>query len=685
MTTKTKTKKTAKSLNDKAIKKLMDRTVHLTLGPIRKKAADQGEFVQEHCKAECTGKDKPFWESSIDLKKITCKDCKKLYSKSKAKIDKLIRELKKRRKATHHADDATVSRGWGDFYDDQKVYAAEEKAFKERFPGGFPKIKEVKFDLKGHFKDEDDEEEEIDEDDDFGGSHFLRQVRTSLSLAESTIKHPSIYKRRHKDDDEDRWVTDLGKGKLLIHGSCLNRCYKCSGEIEFELDLKTKTATATTECKHANGFGPYSVEMDIPSGKLVIANDLRQFIDVAADYDVNYEEGCKRTAEAYAANGMFHFFLGNTCPGIYQKGDFITIGNAKHDEVDYVDEDGKKIQQKIIDAANKAADKKAKEREKPYGKDLGSVCTDLWWYCGVDYEYLKKKAGKDFKRIIKDHYTTIVKLTPGRYKATGLTHVARQHERKEMKAHSPVFELRSALERKWVESLLKQGNRGDEKKWRKLLDTPKEELKARLKVAEEEYKKVKAQAPDFDVYGTIERVGDCTGKLFMEEELKNQEDPGFEEYIKLSRLAYPSLYPTRARVLDHTFCVIGNGLEWRNGSLYRTSEAYERARRELAAGTKAEFPSEELPASFYPMCDYSRMSTVPDDVRPDWLAGVYETIDLVLKSDPKLKSSAGHENAANIKFATKVKADLDKRFGGCPEKQEDGTFKFIRQPAVTSA
>lgn len=680
MTTKTKVAK--KSKTDKAIDKLMNRTVHLTLGPIKKKAADQGDFVAEHCKAECSGKDRPFFESSIEPKSITCVECKKLYSKSKAKIDKLIKALKKQRKATHFADDATISRGWGDFMDDRKRYAAEEKAFKERFPDGFPKLKEVKFDLKGHFKDEDDEEEEVDEDDDFGGSHFLGQIRTSLSLAESTLKHPSIYKR-HGDDD-DRWATEVGKSKLLIHGSCLNRCYKCAGEVEFELDLKTKVATATTECKNAKGVPPYSVEMDIPSGKLVVANDLRQFIDVAADYDVNYEEGCRRTAEAYAANGMFHFFLGNTCPGIYQKGDFITIGNPKRDEVDYVDDDGKKLPDKIIQAANAAAEKVAKEREKIYGKDLGSVCTDLWWYCGVDYEYLKKKAGKAFKTIIKDDYTTIVKLTPGRYKATGLTHVSRQHERKEMKAHKPVFELRSALERKWVESLLKQGNRGDEKKWRKLLDTPKEELKARLKVAEAEYRKVKAQAPDFDIYSTIERVGDCTGKLFGEEELKNQEDPGFETYIKLSRLAYPSLYPTRARVLDHTFCTIGNGLEWRNGSLYRTSEAYERARRELAAGAKAEFPKNETPDRFYPMCEYSRMATVPDDVRPDWLVGVYETIDLVLKTDPKIKSSAGHENAANIKFATKVKADLDKRFGGCPEKQADGTFKFIRQPAAAS-
>lgn len=628
---------------------------------------------------------------TTEFKKVTCKKCKALIKKDKkgnykAAVKKLLR------KADFHKAEAEpigLSRTWQEVHAERKAakekYAKEQAGFKKRFPYGFPtKAKDVKFDFRGHF----DESILADDEDEFG--HFNRQLDSQLMMAEMHARRPNWRSDLHKtlnknkkaaaDDaeledvndpeDDDRYLTVLKNNKVKVHGSCLNRCYKCGEEVAFILDLKTKKAVAENECVCAKGIPPYSVEMDIPSGKIIFANDLRHWIDVAADYDVNYVQGQRRTAEAYAANQMFHFSVGNTCPGIYMKDGFITIGNPSYN----ADDDD--------DDADVDEDKIAEERAKPYGKKLGSICTDLWWWCGVDYNHFKKVAGKDFDKVVKDHYTTVVKVKPGRYKATGLTHLARAHEGAESKAYGPVFDIQTALnDPKW----LKNAGRDKEPKYKKLLETPKEKLKEMLKEAQAHYNEVKRQAPPFDVLSTIERIGDCTGDVFGAKELENQEDPGFEEYIKLCRLAYPGLYPTRGRVLDHTFCTIGNGLEWRNGSLYRTSEAYERARKELASGAKVEFRKDDAPETFYPMCEYSRMASVPDDVKPDWLAGVYETIDLVLKTDPNVKSSVGHENKANIEFAKKVKADLDKRFGGCPKKQKNGNYKFIRQPAAASA
>jgi hypothetical protein len=667
-----------------------NRIVHLTLGPIFKKPSDTGEFVPEHCKAECSKQAQPFWNTTVYPKKITCVRCKKLYSKNKAEVDKAVRALKKERKESHFAEDATVSRAWGDVEDARRQYREDDKAFKKKFPHGFPDYDEIKFVCQGHFKDGDEEE---DEDAEAG---FKLQLRSSFNLAKYEFERPSMNKRDKTlsklmaEDDDNHYGSYLGKGKILIHGSCLNRCYKCSEEVEFVFDTKTKKATAKTTCPNANGIPAYSVEMDVPSGKLLIANDLRHWIDVAAEYDVNYVNGQKRTAEAYAANGMFHFSVGNTCPGIYQKGNVITLGNAKHEDPSDIDEDEEELKGKALKVAERAAEAAYEARKAPYGKELGSVCTDLWWWSGADYDYLKQRAGKDFQRLVKDHYTTVVKLTPGRYKATGLSHIARQHENKEYKAYCKIADLQEVISNpKKVKAEIKRSSYKRESDER-LLKLSNEQLRERLAMAHGEYKALKANAPDFDVLSTIERIGDCTGEVFGAEELKLQAAPSFDEYVKLCRLAYPRIYPSRERVLESLFGRISGGRDWNDGTLFHTSEAYERARKELADGAVVKFNKANPNDLMWDLSEgYSAMTVVPDNVRPDWLAGIYECFDLIdsIDNDVYDKKHARYQRkaAAQKEVANKFRKQLDERFGGRPVKQKSGSYKFIRQPAVANA
>lgn len=136
-------------------------------------------------------------------------------------------------------------------------------------------------------------------------------------------------------------------------------------------------------------FPPVEVEMNVPSGKIIIDNDIRHcWPEVHDDFDVNETLGLKQTTEAYGHYGMFHGFVGNSCPGVYKDGDFFYIGKqGRSDETD-----------EVIDPLP--------------GEYVGGVITDLWWYCIADLDDYLKRGGK-----IEKHWAgpNIIDVTPGRY------------------------------------------------------------------------------------------------------------------------------------------------------------------------------------------------------------------------------------------------------------------------------
>lgn len=120
--------------------------------------------------------------------------------------------------------------------------------------------------------------------------------------------------------------------------------------------------------------------------------------------------------------------------------------------------------------------------------------------------------------------------------------------------------------------------------------------------------------------------------------------------------AYPSLYKTGGDVLNNYFCVIGTGFEWVNGEIvypydddngsihcdYSSFESWCESRgRKVEDGFDFNFwhpifESEkhayenslecahnmELTSGYhYPVSEYSKISTIPDDVKPVWAEG----------------------------------------------------------------
>lgn len=121
---------------------------------------------------------------------------------------------------------------------------------------------------------------------------------------------------------------------------------------------------------------------------------------------------------------------------------------------------------------------------------------------------------------------------------------------------------------------------------------------------------------------------------------------------------WPTLYRTRADVIDGLLFVIGNGYEWLDGALQceepeahlRPKPTYSPEVEALLAEADAD-TTERMPHELYPVSESSRISRVPDDVRPDWLALCREAAAL-LAADAKQHATGA-----------KLVAELNRRFG----------------------
>jgi hypothetical protein len=144
------------------------------------------------------------------------------------------------------------------------------------------------------------------------------------------------------------------------------------------------------------------------------------------------------------------------------------------------------------------------------------------------------------------------------------------------------------------------------------------------------------------------------------------DDPKSLEFaVQVSLLAYPSLFQIRQQVLNHYYCVLGNGYDWWDGRLRRScddekhegvekmllegvsedeirawvkakdDDRWERSWAETQAKLKEmglEFnppPLSMHPLTIYPVCNLCAIMKLPDHIRPDWLAGAEEAAVLM--------------------------------------------------------
>lgn len=134
-------------------------------------------------------------------------------------------------------------------------------------------------------------------------------------------------------------------------------------------------------------------ELNVPSGVMVVANDLRPDFDFCGDYDVNTAIGCVKTTKAMEAIGCAHAFVGNSCPSMYRTGENTFI------------------------IASTGYDKEADKNIEPMGVRVASIVTDLWWYSIVDADEFQRRGCQGQYDVDRVH------VKPGVYRFTHFQHL----------------------------------------------------------------------------------------------------------------------------------------------------------------------------------------------------------------------------------------------------------------------
>lgn len=219
---------------------------------------------------------------------------------------------------------------------------------------------------------------------------------------------------------------DTGEWTLepeIIRIGMSSECTYCGKGYKVSFDGTWKVVGAP--CKYPEGLPTTTWELNVPSGKLVVANDLRDVFPMSESVSsVNMILGQHETALAYSRVGMSHASVGNSCPSVYRRdAEHYTISGGVPEEYKsstYLGKEGDEYKYENVEWA----EGEYEAAVEAMGEDVASICTDLWWYSIVDYdEYIRRSAfvfGEDSARRVKEELdgwtVSVVDVKPGVYK-----------------------------------------------------------------------------------------------------------------------------------------------------------------------------------------------------------------------------------------------------------------------------
>ena len=185
----------------------------------------------------------------------------------------------------------------------------------------------------------------------------------------------------------DQWIP-LPGGSLCVHDDC----YLC-GEGDFELETNGQVIRLVGKpCEYPEGLPLTEWELNVPSGKLVVANNLLEIFPLPEgdEFNVNMAIEKRRSSLTYAANGLAFGAVGNTCPSVYRcKDGTYKIANEPHD-----DDDTKPVFE---------------------GERVAHISTTLWWYSICDHDEFVRRCER-FGADADDFEIDVVDVVPGVYR-----------------------------------------------------------------------------------------------------------------------------------------------------------------------------------------------------------------------------------------------------------------------------
>ncbi|MER0476828.1 hypothetical protein ABR737_00395 [Streptomyces sp. Edi2] len=167
------------------------------------------------------------------------------------------------------------------------------------------------------------------------------------------------------------------------------RCATCDEPPTYV--VRDGTVHVQDPCPYPNGITT-EITLDVPSGKLIVTDDLRDVYDVDFHAGASYGTalGEAQVIKAMAALGCAYGPVGNTSPGLYrtQEKDSYVIASPTLDDNDIP--------------------------SLPKEDRLAQIDTALWAYSIADYEGWKAKGGAPGQKLLGEY--TVVDVTPGTYK-----------------------------------------------------------------------------------------------------------------------------------------------------------------------------------------------------------------------------------------------------------------------------
>jgi len=165
------------------------------------------------------------------------------------------------------------------------------------------------------------------------------------------------------------------------------RCATCGEFFDHAQVTRHADGTWTTDIPPCEGTPePITFELNVPSGRLAVANDLRSLFPCPSDdADLNSPKGLRALTVQQAYYGMAHGFVGNSCPSVYRRGDHFWIGTRL-----------------------------PKGLPAPRPRKAAGICTDLWWYSIADGAEVERRIYKRPEEKPLPN-VTYLKVTPGVY------------------------------------------------------------------------------------------------------------------------------------------------------------------------------------------------------------------------------------------------------------------------------
>ena len=204
-------------------------------------------------------------------------------------------------------------------------------------------------------------------------------------------------------DQNGHFLTELASVRMMQLGEYPPifldshlQCYSCALRPVFVLE--NGTARVTQACTMPEGHTSV-VTLRVPSGKLIVSDDLRPVYRVSDDVmltleDYNTHLGQTQYVQEMAKLGCAYGPVRNTSPSLYRTGaDTYVIASPAYE----LDEDGMECDPVLP------------------GEELASICTDLWAYSIADYEDWILRGGDPLSLGWTD---TVVEVTPGTYRFT---------------------------------------------------------------------------------------------------------------------------------------------------------------------------------------------------------------------------------------------------------------------------